>query len=66
MINIKMSSSEPELGYNYLNTAFSGTQSQPLSSTNIEQQSLLDEFFIPQDLGVASAIQQKELKSYFI
>jgi hypothetical protein len=54
-----------ELGFQYLNTAFTGTNSIPVSSSNPEQQSLLDEFLLPQDLGVASTLESKELKSYF-
>jgi hypothetical protein len=54
-------SCDNELGYNYLNTSFSGTQSTALSGTN----GLFEEFFLPQDRGVASTLEQTELKSYF-
>jgi hypothetical protein len=51
-----------ELGYNYLDTRFSGTSSIALSGANAD---LFSEFFLPQDLGVASSLVQTELKSYF-
>lgn len=54
-------SCDNELGYNYLNTAFTGTRSTALSGT----EGLFAEFFLPQDQGVASSLEQTELKSYF-
>jgi hypothetical protein len=51
-----------ELGYNYLDTRFSGTSATPLSTDN---NALMDEFFLPQDLGVATSLEQSELRSYF-
>lgn len=51
-----------ELGYQYLDTRFTGTQSIPLSSCNEE----IQDFLLPIDLGVAHSLEQIEGKSYFI
>jgi len=51
-----------ELGYNYLDTRFSGTSATPLP---IDNKALMDEFFLPQDLGVAASLEQSELRNYF-
>jgi len=50
-----------EIGYQYLNTSFTGTNS--ISSCYINSD-LLD-FFLPSDMGVAASLTQFELKSYF-
>jgi hypothetical protein len=51
-----------ELGFQYLDTTFSGTKTNYLSGKN---DSILAEFFLPSDLGVASSLENIELKSYF-
>jgi hypothetical protein len=56
----------PEIGYNYLNTAFTGTHSTALSgSDDPELAGLFSNLFATQN-GVASSLEQTELKSYFI
>ena len=57
-----MDCNNQELGYNYLNTAFTGTHSTALSGVNDPE---LGDFIIFQDMGVASSLEQTELKSYF-
>lgn len=51
-----------ELGYNYLNTAFTGTQNQALSGSADPE---LKDFIIPSDSGTAASVDSFELKSYF-
>ena len=51
-----------EIGYNYLNTAFTGTNSPALSGSSDPQ---LSDFILPSDSGTAGTIDQFELKSYF-
>jgi len=46
----------PELGYQYLNTSFSGTSSSALSGNDYF-------LFIPSDFGVAGTLEQKEFHS---
>jgi hypothetical protein len=60
-----MSCDGPELGYNYLNTAFTGTYFIPASSSDPETEELFRQFAIPQDRGVANTLENTELKSYF-
>jgi hypothetical protein len=54
-----------ELGYQYLNTSFTGTQFTPASSSDPEINELFKQFAIPQDRGVANTLANTELKSYF-
>ena len=47
-----------EIGWNYLDTAYSGTTTNRLSGNEVFP-------FIAEDIGVASTLAQKELKSPF-
>jgi hypothetical protein len=51
-----------ELGFFYLNTAFTGTHTNALSGNNDSE---IVDFINFMDMGVASTLQQTELKSYF-
>ena len=51
-----------ELGYNYLNTAFTGTNSPALSGSSDPK---LEDFILPTDNGTAGRVDQFELRSYF-
>lgn len=51
-----------ELGYNYLNTSFTGTKSTFLSGSNKPD---ISDFILPCDSGVAGSLNQFELKNYF-
>lgn len=51
-----------EIGYNYLNTTFTGTSSDKLSGTNDTSAGLLSSF-LAEDTGVAALLSQFELTS---
>jgi hypothetical protein len=55
-----------ELGYNYLNTAFTGTNSTALSGTDDPEIKDIFDLAFRHQHGVASSLEQTELKSYFI
>lgn len=52
-----------ELGYQYLDTRFTGTFGISLSTSNINPD--IKEFLLPIDLGVAGSQSQFEGKSFF-
>jgi hypothetical protein len=51
-----------ELGFQYLNTSFTGTHTNVLSGNNDPEVANFINFM---DMGIASSLQQTELKSYF-
>jgi hypothetical protein len=51
-----------EIGYQYLDTSFSGTQTPFLSGSCDPE---LDFYILLSDRGVASTLDQTELKPYF-
>ena len=51
-----------ELGFLYLNTAFTGTRTNVLSGNNDPE---VANFINSMDMGIASSLSQTELKSYF-
>jgi hypothetical protein len=51
-----------ELGFQYLNTAFTGTNTNALSGNNDPE---VANFINSMDMGIASSLSQTELKSYF-
>lgn len=58
-----MDNRQPELGYQYLDTRFTGTSGYSIDPTNINSDVL--EFLLPNDLGVAGAQSHFENKSFF-
>lgn len=52
-----------ELGYQYLNTQFTGTFGTSISGSDINED--VKQFLLPIDLGVAASQSQFESKSFF-